>query len=83
MAKQSQSRDVPNEERGVRKGVPAMRAWLDRVGKLEPVTSERTSAELIREVRDRVGYEKQPQDVEEAKRWEEIAAWPEEEGGGE
>lgn len=60
-----------------------MREWVERVGKLEPLATERTSAQLIREERDRLGYERWPQDVEEAKRWEEIAAWPEEEGGGE
>jgi len=83
MAKGSQFRDVPEEAPRVATGVPTMREWVERVGKLEPLATERTSAQLIREERDRLGYERWPQDVEEAKRWEEIAAWPEEEGGGE
>lgn len=36
-------------------------------------------AEASAEERDRLGYERWPQHVEEAKRWEEIAAWPEDE----
>ncbi|HZO57592.1 MAG TPA: hypothetical protein VFB63_33075 [Bryobacteraceae bacterium] len=44
-----------------------------------PIPSKLTAAEAIRSMldeRDRLGYEANPQQAEEFRPWEDVAAWP-------
>ncbi len=68
MANRRQLRDVPEEAPRAAKGLPTMREWVERVGKLEPVATERTAAQVIREERDRLGDERWPARVADEER---------------